>query len=189
MVGIPKISESSTFKKEKKEVNMVWPFIFALIFIIFSWRDFYNLADSFLDRCAATFFLVVFAALVFALGILFASIISLVVPSQWTGPESTKLVSLRNSDCVSGHFFLGTGSIDATQYYFFYKEAGEGYKPGKIKVADNVTVFEDKREDGQLKTYTHRFINPSFGWIAADWPWYKYEFVIPEGSLKKNFTL
>ena len=169
---------------------MVWPFVFVLIFIIFSWRNFYdNLVNDFLEYCMTTLTLAFFAALAFALGILLALAIGLVVPSQWAGPETTNLVSLRNSDGISGHFFLGTGSIGNTQYYFFYKEAGQGYKPGKVEVANNVIVFEDKREDGQLKTYTRQFINPLFKWIAIDRLKHRYEFIIPEGSLKKNFSL
>jgi len=99
------------------------------------------------------------------------------------------LVSLRNSDGISGNFFLGTGSIGTTQYYFFHKEAGRGYRPGKVEVADNVVVFEEKRQNGELRAYTYQFVNPSLRWVAKDRKSQKYEFVIPEGSLKKNFVL
>ena len=76
-----------------------------------------------------------------------------------------------------------------TQYYFYYKEAGRGYQPGRVEVADNVTVFEEKRQAGELKVYTSKFVNPSLEWVALNVEHHKYEFIIPEGSLKKNFVL
>ena len=168
---------------------MIWPFLFALLFVIFAWRSIYDKASDFLDYCFSTFFLVVFTAMAFGVGLGFASLIGLAVPKHWTGPDTAKLVSLRDGDGISGHFFLGTGSIGTTQYYFFYKEAGQGYQPGKVTVTGNVMVFEEKRQGGELKAYTYQFVNSSFGWIAMDWQSQKYEFVIPEGSLKKNFVL
>ena len=168
---------------------MIWPFLFALLFVIFAWRSIYDMASDFLEYCFETFTLVILTTVAFGVGLGFASLIGLAMPKHWTGPETAKLVSLRNGDGISGHFFLGTGSIGTTQYYFFYKEAEQGYQPGKVAVADNVMVFEEKRQSGDLKAYTYQFVNPSLRWIAMDWQSQKYEFVIPEGSLKKNFVL
>lgn len=169
---------------------MIWAFLFAVLFVVFTQEDFYRMSWGFLERCCDTFFLVVFTAIAFGVGIGFASFIGLVVPKQWTGPETTKLVSLRNNDGISGHFFLGSGSIETKQYYFFYKEAERGgYRPGKIEVADNVIVYEEKQQNGQLKVYTYQFSKPAYYWFAFKIPSYRYEFVIPEGSLKQNFVL
>ncbi len=167
---------------------MIWPFLFALLIVILIWKKFgCSLEENeFLDY----FWLVVFAVIAFIVGILFASIIGAAVPKHWIEPKTTKLVSLRDSNSISGHFFLGTGSIETTQYYFFYKEAGQGgYQQGKVAVADNVIVFEEKRQNGELKTYTYEFVNPFFRFVAIYYPSQKYEFFIPEGSLKKNFVL
>jgi hypothetical protein len=147
------------------------------------------MATDFFDYFLETFLFVVFSVLVFGIGIGFSSLVGIAIPKHWTEPETVQLVSLRNSDGISGHFFLGTGSINTTQYYFFYKEVGKGYQPGKVKVADNVMVFEEKRQNGQLKIYTYQFANASLRWVAMDWPIHKYEFIIPERSLKKNFVL
>lgn len=168
---------------------MIWPFIFALLFVVFAWRHFYKWADDFMEYCASTFFLVIFTAGMFGFGVGFASLIGLAVPKHWTGPETMKLVSLRDGDDTHGRFFIGTGNIGTIQYYFFYEEVGSGYRPGKVAVADNVMVFEKKRQGGELRTYTYRFVNPFSEWVAMHWQSYKYEFVIPEGSLRKNFVL
>jgi hypothetical protein len=167
---------------------MIWPFLFVLIFVVFALRTIYERANDLLDYFMDTLFLVLLSVLVFIFGIGFSSLMGLAVSKHWTGPETAQLVSLRNDD--SGNFFLEIGSIGTTQYYFFYKEAGQGYQPGKVEVANNVMVFEEKRQGGDLKAYTYQFVNPSLGWIAMDWQGQKkYEFVIPEGSLKKNFVL
>lgn len=168
---------------------MIWAFLFALLFVIFAWKSIYDMVSDFLEYCFLTLFFVFCTAIAFGVGIGFALLIGLAVPKHWTEPETAKLVSLRDGESNSGHFFLGTGSIGTTQYYFFYEEDGSGYRPRKVAVADNVIVFEEKRQGGELKAYTYQFVNPSFGWVAVDWPSRKYEFVIPEGSLKKNFVL
>ena len=166
---------------------MIWLFIFPLLYGIFAWRSICEIVNEFLEFSPIP--LVVITAVVFGVGIGFASLIGLAMPKHWTGPETTKLVSLRDGDGINGHFFLETGGIGTTQYYFFYKKAGQGYQLGKVAVADNVMVFKEKRQGGELKVYTYQFVNPSFRWIAMDWQSQKYEFVIPEGSLKKNFVL
>ncbi len=169
---------------------MLWPLLFVLIFVVFAWKDMYGQADGFLDRCAATFFFGIFASIVFFFGIGFASVIGLAVPKHWTGPETTGLVSLRGSDGLSGQFYLGTGSIDTTQHYFFYEAVGLGYRPRKIEIEGNVTVFEDEeRKVGELKTYTYQFVNPNLLLVGLDYPTKKYEFFIPRGSIKRDFML
>ena len=93
---------------------MIWPFLFALLFAIFAWRSIYEMGTNFLDYCFATYLLVVLTAVAFGVGLGFASLIGLVVPKHWTGPETAQLVSLRGDDDISGNFFLGTGKY---QYY------------------------------------------------------------------------
>lgn len=168
---------------------MIWPFLFALLFVIFAWRDTYKMSCGFMDYFTDTFLLALFTAVVFCVGIGFALFIGLAMPKQWSGPETTKLVNLRDNDSINDRFFLGFGSINATQYYFFYEEIGSGYKPGKVAAADNVTVFEEKQEGGELKTYSYQFVSPSFRWIALKRQHQKYEFFVPEGSIKKDFVL
>lgn len=168
---------------------MIWPWLFAVLFVIFARKSIYRLSTDFIEYFFDTLFFAFFSAIAFGIGCGFALLIGLTLPKQWIGPESVQLASLRGNDSVNGHFFLGTGSIGTEQYYFFYEEAGQGYRPGKIKVADNVAIFEEKRLNGEARWYTYRFTNPSFKWIALHTTQYRYEFIIPEGSLKKNFTL
>lgn len=168
---------------------MIWPFLFALLVtIFFVWRRFVcKKKDK--DEESVLFTIMLLISILF--GILVPVIVGFVAPKHWVEPKTTKLVSLRDGGGISGHFFLGVGSIQDTQYYFFYKEVGQGYQPGKVVIDDNVMVFEEKRQDGELRVYSDQFVNPLSRWIAIDirLQKYKYEFIIPEGSLKKSFVL
>ena len=107
-----------------------------------------------------------------------------------------KLVSLRSVDQINGSFFLGSGSIGVDQYYFFYKDAGNGgYKLDKLRVDDSVTVFEENRQDGRLvrKRCNGEFLNRWYYLIGMSRPssscLHGVEFHIPQGSLQKRFQL
>ncbi|MBI2046515.1 MAG: hypothetical protein HYT28_03825 [Parcubacteria group bacterium] len=174
---------------------MIWPFLFVLLFVIFRWGRIYgtyfNFPEILVGYFFDTLFLGLISAFLFTLGSGLGSLIGLAVPKHWVATETTQLISLRNSDGVSGDLFLGTGSIGATQYYFFYQKDGKGYRQGKVAINDNAVVFEEKRQDGELKTYTYQFVDPSLRWIAIDLQnKKKYEFTVPEGSLhKESFVL
>lgn len=169
---------------------MIWPIGFAIAFVILTYQEFYRYAHSFLDYFMGSMLLGIIALMAFGIGFGLAFLVGLVVPKRWLDPNKTKLISLRSGDGVSGQFFLGTGHIDSVQYYFFYEDAGNGgYRPGKIPADDNVVVFEDSRTDGELKTYQYRFSNSLLNWIAFDTGDTRYEFFIPNGSLKKGFVL
>ncbi len=127
---------------------MIWPFLSALLFVIFAWSSMYNIAFNFLMYCFSTILFVIFTAVAFGVGLGFASLIGLAVPKHWTGPERAKLVSLRDGDGISGAFFLGTGSIGTTQYYFFYKDAERGgTNPGR---SWSPTMCWSSRRSGKL---------------------------------------
>jgi hypothetical protein len=179
--------QHQTFTKGGK--TMLWGVLAALLFVINAWHDVLESSKGFLDYFFGGFILAVFGAVAFVFGLLFASIIGLFVKKQWRKTAEAELVNLRSSDGVSGNFFLGTGSIGTQQYYFFYQKVGDGCRPGKVEVNDNVTVYEEKRHNGQLKVYTLGFSNDAWRWFAFCWPSERYEFRIPEGSLKKNFVL
>lgn len=168
---------------------MLWAISSVILFVVFAWKDIYKYSDEFLEYAFFTFFLTFFAAIAFAVGLAIASLIGCAIRKKWHDSETAELVSLRDGNGMSGHFFLGTGSIGAQQYYFFYKKIGEGYQPGKVEVANNVMVYEQERQSGQMKTYIRDFSNPAWNLLAICWTTERYEFIIQSGSLKKNFVL
>lgn len=122
-------------------------------------------------------------------GIFLAFLIGITAPKEWVIVEIAKLASLRDDEGVSGRFFLGSGSIGTTQYYFFYKEVELGYRPGKVAAEyDNVLITEKERPDGELAVYKYRPIG-FWKWIALNEELTKFEFSIPTGTLKRGFVL
>jgi hypothetical protein len=117
----------------------------------------------------------------YLLGILF--------PKKWFEYKH-ELVSLRGSEGTQGRFFLGSGSIGQGEYYFYYEKSGAGYAPGKIMIDNNVTVYEEEREDGQMVVFVRHFVWWTQVRLFANWPreW-RYEFHIPKGTLKQEFHL
>ena len=163
---------------------MLWPILFVVFFLVFSRKS--------KQRPDVTETLI-FSGILGVLGVFFALFIGAVLPIPThlieEEGERVQLVSLRNGTETTGSAFLGFGSIGTTQYYFFFKAAGRGYQQGKIEANDNVTVIEAPRTDGELRTYVNAFNNSSSRWIAMHELKKKYEFIIPEGSLQRNFTL
>ena len=131
--------------------------------------------------------LLTLASIMLGSGIAF--IVGACFPKHWKLAGTDTLVSLRNQAGVSGSFYLGTGTVDSHDYYYYYVgSAEEGYQPRRIKVDENVTIFEEERTDGELKTFSREFksdIYSLFGLTAGT----RYEFRIPKGSLKQHFLL
>ena len=171
---------------------MIWPIGFGIAFILLAFGNFYcgyHTPKIFMDYVVATMLFFFFTLLAVCLGIGLGYLIGFLFPRKRVHLWDTELVSLRNSDGPHGRFFLGTGSIGSTEYYFYYKKVGEGFQPGKIEVDDNVTVFEDKRDGGLLRIYETRFAS-SLLWILGLMSSERsFEIIIPNGSLKQNFVL
>lgn len=176
---------------------MIWLFVFVALTAVLMWkyRQPLNKFLMFTDKGFAKgdrlikiiLFIISFApALVF--GHLFSNLSGIFIPQCWVEKKTENLITMRGGSGIHGQFFLGCGSIGTEPYYFFYKKIEGGYQLGRIKVTDDVIV-EEKRQDGELKTYVSRFVNPSFRWIARENPIRKYKFIIPENSIKRGFAL
>ena len=175
---------------------MLWPLIFAVLAAILGWKECFGFTATlggYFQYIAGAFYLFVIAFIGLLIGALFAAFIGVFIPKRWKYTETIKLVSLRNSEGAQGRFFLGTGTIDHTQYYFYYQQVeGGGYKPGRLEIDDNIVVYEEKaREDGELKIYEKQFLHlhEMLTLIAMFCSGDKHEFFIPEGSIKKDFKL
>lgn len=131
------------------------------------------------------------------IGVVLATLLGLPIPAATEARTRTwHLTSLHSSDGVRGSFFLGTGTIGQDQYYFFYEEAGNGFRPNKVQVHDdNVIVYEEDRPGADMVVswtdYRHRLIDN----FIINWPELirgsdpKYAFHIPKGTLKKGYSL
>jgi len=129
--------------------------------------------------------------LLFGLFALF--ITSNLAPIKWEKIDTVELVSLRDRNEISGSFFLGSGHFGETLYYFYYKKLSNGgCQYDKVKVNNNIVIYEEDRQGGLLKVFQPAFKKDSmWRWFAfpVDNRQYIYSFYIPKNSLKKEFTL
>lgn len=162
-----------------------------LVFFWFAVPELYgNLYDpGFMELFMTTFALGLFSFIVLVIGSFIAFVLGACFPKYWKLVGTETLVSLRNQTGVSGSFFLGTGTVDSEDYYYYYVGSAEkGYQPSKIEVDGNVTIFEEERADGELKTFSHEFTSDIFSLFGISIG-KRYEFRIPKGSLVQNFEL
>ncbi len=142
-----------------------------------------------MDYVFATWFISLFAALVGAASVIPAFIMGLFPKREWRLTAGVTLVSLRGQSGVRGNFFLGTGASRALSTTSTTRRWGEGYRPGKIPIDDNVTVFEEDRQDGELIEFKERFTHRWWKVVALEFAATKYEIRIPQGSLLRDFEL
>jgi hypothetical protein len=108
------------------------------------------------------------------------------------------LISLRERDGTSGQFyFLGSGSINDVQYYFWYRRnSGGDISGGKTIRESDVRIYETDGSEAKMITFKTEYKNRDVWrwlWIfgidlrdRADWcP----DFYIPKGSIKEGYQL
>lgn len=106
--------------------------------------------------------------------------------------EVTPLYALKDNSNLSGTFFLGSGSVDETDYYYYIiKEEGKGYCVQK-KAINNYTYLdylssEDCEYDEPCLAYYYdewdNKILRFFAWSPENW----HTFYVPEGSIIENY--
>ena len=106
--------------------------------------------------------------------------------------EVTPLYALKDNSNLSGTFFLGSGSVNETDYYYYIvREEGKGYCVQK-KAINNYTYLdylnsEDCEYDEPCIVYYYdewdSKILRFFAWSPANW----HTFYVPEGSIIENY--
>jgi hypothetical protein len=120
------------------------------------------------------------------------------LPERWgTADKKYPLVALREKDGGSGRFyFLGTGSIEDTQYYFWYRKNEDGsVSGGKTRRVPGVRIYEDTDEP-YMQTFKTKYKAAWVGkylWLVgidmrSDEVWYP-DFHIPAGSIQEGYVL
>lgn len=102
------------------------------------------------------------------------------------------LYALKDNSNISGSFFLGTGSVDEDNYYYYItREEGKGYSVNKM-AAGGYTYLEYLSAEGCeydepcLVYYHDEWENKVlrfFAWSPINW----HTFYIPEGSIIENY--
>ena len=167
--------------------------ILLILTFVMGILEFYDDISGFFSFLGTLFVHLIVTGVMFLVGILIAVIIGLFMPKHW---EETKinLASLKDADGIEGNFVLGSGYIQTAQYYMWYENTGHGYRPEKVKVGTNILIVEDSTltNTGYLIISTRKMNNKSLTkWLIIDESTWsdQYKFIIPEGSIKKNFKL
>ncbi len=123
-----------------------------------------------------------------ALGVAVAFWLGLAGATRPVTVATEELVSLRNGEVASGHFFLGVGTLEGRQYYFYFKKQDSGFVLEKL-ATDDVTIYEEDRADGRLVVLRKKFVS-SRTYLWALPPLERIHRIhVPKGSIKRDFTL
>lgn len=109
------------------------------------------------------------------------------------------LIALREKDGMVGQFFLGSGYVGSTEYYFWYRKNEDGsVSGGRDQRCPGVRIYEDAAADGAymqtFKThYKNQFFDSLFWFFIAidmrDSTGWSSDFHIPLGSIKSGYIL
>lgn len=145
------------------------------------------------DCDAVVGFLILFSGLLLSIQIVLLAFAAL--SNVEYGQQHQDIVSLNINSTVSGDFFLGSGSIDEVEYYFYYKKCADGgYLKEQIPVVET-KIYETNDISPRLQwtevrslenKYTSFFIGAS-GYYFVDQE--DFKFFVPEGTIIKEFSV
>ncbi len=166
----------------------------------------------------------VIAVVLFVMGICVGSLYTITnkyeteqIKSQETSViETTNLIALSDNNITNGNFFLGSGSINNSTYYFYYSETEHGLKLKKLNADLDKTYIKycSENDKPRIETENERIIyeyvlkeKPNF-WsfdVFSYGHYLKYEIgdvveenefneirhiiYVPEGSIKTDFSI
>jgi len=108
--------------------------------------------------------------------------------SGWETSRLVNLVAVKDGSSTYGSFFIGCGSIDEVEYYFFYYETiSGGIKKDRLLVRD-VTIYEDDSVRSHIKQHEAKFKSWKYWIFAWESPDKKYSIYVPKGSVKRDFV-
>lgn len=100
--------------------------------------------------------------------------------------DTKSIISIRNSNSMSGSFFLGSGSFNSEEYYVcYYKNTNNGIKQFRSKV-DSSIIFEDTDKDPFVEIYRNKYDVGWFKYISVLNPVYVNDFSHIEYHVPKN---
>ncbi|MFH0969270.1 MAG: hypothetical protein V1804_02070 [Patescibacteria group bacterium] len=133
-----------------------------------------------------------------ALFVMFAVVSMSPSEQKYEELDRVELVALNNSRSTEGAFFLGSGRIESIPYYFFYYQLPDGGKKlGKL-IAENATVYEEKRTNAYMARVSGKTIRKKtriLSWLLIPESLLhgtrssSYALHVPEGTIVKGITL
>ena len=163
-------------------------FILCVMFIANEW----DVADSILGRIWLCIYAPIVSGILWFIVFFIVGVFIGIFPERKYVPtESKNIVAISDNLQTKGSFFLGTGSLDGTLYYFYYEQAKDsGYIQGKVKV-ENAEIYEqDSIKNPKIQFYTKEFVNNNWNnWaFLITCSFERAEIFVPKGSIKRNFN-
>lgn len=99
------------------------------------------------------------------------------------------IYALKDGGQIGGSFFIGTGTVEEEQYFFYVTDKGEGKTIDKQLVEES-TVIEDNNRHPEIVKCDERFksgfVRFMFGDYMGD---ATYKIYVPEGTVTTDFTI
>lgn len=99
--------------------------------------------------------------------------------------------SLKNKSEVSGDFFLGSGSIENKEYYYFYYKSSLGFKRDKVLVSETSIVETDDKNPEIVRGEQCYDQNTLIKWQCGEVESQRYKYImyVPKGTIIKEFNV
>ena len=105
-------------------------------------------------------------------------------------PYKIELVALKDNNAVNGNFFLGTGTIEEDQYYFYLTKTEKGIQQRKLKNTDDVYLnYTENADTPHIIVQKCRCANPVINFLALGPTFTEYYIYVPEGSITNEFSV
>lgn len=108
---------------------------------------------------------------------------------EYTGDKTEHymyIYSLKNKSDVAGSFFIGSGSISETEYYYFYYKSKYGFERHKLET-HNVSIDETDDSRPRLVERIRTYKGKHFKWY--DMSTNKYIMYVPKGTIIRQFRV
>ena len=164
---------------------MIWLIIAILLTIIMTVKHFRDL--GFFDAICI-FLLYTLSSFIVAglLNVGIGAIFSAYVTPVETY-ESTNLVALQDGDSLNGSFFLGSGGVNETRYYYYITKENLGLKENKVETDKSYIQYTN--DTPSIKTITKNYPNILYSLVAFPMWNNTYIISIPEGSVTTDFNI
>lgn len=106
-------------------------------------------------------------------------------------PTSIELVAVKDNSSINGSFFLGNGTINEDQYYYYLTETSKGIVQQKINIDKNIVYLRyiKEGETPRLEEQTTRCESDVLYFLSSWTTKTEYYFYIPEGSITNDFVI
>ena len=169
---------------------IVYLFITLLVFIIVSGIIYSNVKNDLFPLEGLLSFLAIGSFILMAI-YMFVPCVDIIKTETF----ATEIVSIRSQDSVSGHFFIGCGSIGTAQYYIYMKKLDDGsYKQNKLPV-ERCRIYENSNLEPRVEWDMVTRVMPvwmRFGFDCTDNITQQegdYRIIVPENTIIQSFEI